>query len=82
MRSPAPLQAVPPELAEWNPQLSDDGATLTYEFDAKSERTGIPSLLAAMRDAGIAFKDLDTKQSSLEDIFVELIHEQRREAAE
>ena len=80
-----PLAAVPPELAEWRPQLSDDGNTLTYEFDAKAERTGIPSLLSAMRDAHIAFKDLDTKQSSLEDIFVGLIHEQRdqqRSAAE
>ncbi len=72
-----PLGAVPPALADWNPQLSDDGATLTYEFDAKAERTGIPSLLAAMRDEGIAFKDLDTKQSSLEDIFVSLVHEKR-----
>ena len=77
-----PLSAVPPALAEWSPQLSEDGSTLTYEFDAKAERTGVPSLLTAMRDAGIAFKDLDTKQSSLEDIFVGLIHEQRREAAE
>jgi ABC-2 type transport system ATP-binding protein len=77
-----PLQTVPAALADWHPQLSEDGATLTYEFDAKAERTGIPSLLAAMRDAGIAFKDLDTKQSSLEDIFVQLIHEQRLEAAE
>ncbi len=75
-----PLAAVPPALAEWQPQLSEDGATLTYEFDAKAERTGIPSLLTAMRDAGIAFKDLDTKQSSLEDIFVGLIHEQRSAA--
>jgi ABC-2 type transport system ATP-binding protein len=75
-----PLSAVPPELAEWRPQLSDDGATLTYEFDAKAERTGIPSLLTAMRDAGIAFKDLDTKQSSLEDIFVSLVHEKRKAA--
>jgi ABC-2 type transport system ATP-binding protein len=72
-----PLTAVPPALAEWQPKLSDDGATLTYEFDTKAERTGISSLLTAMRDAGIAFKDLDTKQSSLEDIFVGLIHEQR-----
>ena len=77
-----PLSAVPPELADWKPRLSEDGSTLTYEFDAKAERTGIPSLLTAMRDAGIAFKDLDTKESSLEDIFVDLIHEQRREAAE
>jgi ABC-2 type transport system ATP-binding protein len=77
-----PLAAVPPELAEWHPELSDGGSTLTYAFDAKAERTGIPSLLTAMRDAGIGFKDLDTKQSSLEDIFVGLIHDQRREAAQ
>jgi ABC-2 type transport system ATP-binding protein len=69
-----PLGAVPAALAGWNPQLSDDGLTLTYDFDRHAERTGIPSLLAAMRDEGIAFKDLDTKQSSLEDIFVGLIH--------
>ncbi len=75
-----PLGEVPPELAEWQPKLSEDGSTLSYEFDAKAERTGIPSLLTAMRDAGIAFKDLDTKQSSLEDIFVGLIHEQRSAA--
>ena len=73
-----PLPAVPNSLAEWKPELSEDGSTLTYRFDAKAERTGIPSLLTAMRDAGIAFKDLDTKQSSLEDIFVGLIHEQGR----
>ena len=72
-----PLDAVPPEIADWGPELSDDGTMLTYEFDAKAERTGIPSLLTAMRDAGIAFKDLDTKQSSLEEIFVGLINEQR-----
>jgi ABC-2 type transport system ATP-binding protein len=76
-----PLAAVPPELADWNLQLSDDGATVTYEFDAKAERTGIPSLLTAMRDAGIAFRDLDTKQSSLEDIFVNLIHHDKAAAA-
>ncbi len=76
-----PLAEVPPALAEWQPKLSDDGATLTYEFDAKAERTGIPSLLGAMRDAGIAFKDLDTKQSSLEDIFVGLVHDKRKDKA-
>ncbi|WP_310466997.1 ABC transporter ATP-binding protein [Sphingomonas sp.] len=75
-----PLTAVPAALAEWRPALSDDGATLTYEFDAKAERTGIPSLLTAMRDAGISFKDLDTKQSSLEDIFVTLVHQPRSAA--
>ena len=75
-----PLAAVPPALADWNPQLADDGSTLIYEFDAKAERTGIPSLLTAMRDAGIAFKDLDTKQSSLEDIFVGLIQDKKAAA--
>ena len=76
-----PIDAVPGALADWNLQLSDDGATVTYEFDAKAERTGIPSLLTAMRDAGIAFKDLDTKQSSLEDIFVNLIHHDKQATA-
>ena len=75
-----PLAAVPEPLSQWAPQLSEGGAVLTYEFDAKADRTGIPSLLAAMRDAGIGFKDLDTKESSLEDIFVGLIHEQRTAA--
>ena len=75
-----PLKAVPPELSEWNLNLSEDRAMLTYEFDAKADRTGVPSLLAAMRDSGIAFKDLDTHQSSLEDIFVGLIHHKRAAA--
>ena len=75
-----PLTAVPAELSEWKLELSEDGGQLTYEFDAKADRTGVPSLLAAMRDAGIAFKDLDTHQSSLEDIFVGLIHHKRAAA--
>src|SRR4030095_10509802 len=57
-----PLAAVPPALSQWQRHLSDGVNPLIYEFDAKAERTGIPSLLSAMRDAGIAFKDLDTKQ--------------------
>jgi ABC-2 type transport system ATP-binding protein len=76
-----PLAVVPAELGEWDLALSDEGRVLTYEFDAKAERTGIPSLLSAMRDVGIGFKDLDTKQSSLEDIFVRLVHDGRREKA-
>ncbi|HET9458909.1 MAG TPA: ABC transporter ATP-binding protein [Sphingomicrobium sp.] len=77
-----PIEAIPEELAEWNLELGEEGSQLTYEFDAKAERTGIPSLLTALRDSGIAFKDLDTRQSSLEDIFVGLIHDERRGAAE
>ena len=72
-----PLKAVPAELSEWKLELSEEGGQLTYEFDAKADRTGVPSLLAAMRDAGIAFKDLDTHQSSLEDIFVGLINHKK-----
>ncbi len=75
-----PLTAVPAELSEWKLELSADGSQLTYEFDAKADRTGVPSLLVALRDAGIAFKDLDTHQSSLEDIFVGLIHEKKAAA--
>ena len=70
-----PLAAIPATLAPFDLAQSDDGRTLTYRFDARAERTGIPSLLTAMRDEGIAFKDLDTRQSSLEDIFVGLVHD-------
>jgi ABC-2 type transport system ATP-binding protein len=69
-----PLTAIPPALADWNLKLNDGGTHLTYLFDAKADRTGIPTLLAALRDSGIGFKDLETKTSSLEDIFVDLIH--------
>ena len=75
-----PLKSIPAELAQWKLELSQDGGQLTYEFDAKADRTGVPSLLAAMRDAGIGFKDLDTHQSSLEDIFVGLIHHKKAAA--
>ncbi|HXH52363.1 MAG TPA: ABC transporter ATP-binding protein [Sphingomicrobium sp.] len=74
------LAAIPAQLADWGLELSDDGRELTYRFDATADRTGIPSLLAAMRDLGIGFKDLDTRQSSLEEIFVELVREQRSAA--
>ncbi|MNU28269.1 Daunorubicin/doxorubicin resistance ATP-binding protein DrrA [compost metagenome] len=69
-----PLAAVPPELAEWNLALQCDGAELEYAFDAHAEKTGVPSLLRRLSDLGIAFKDLNTRQSSLEDIFVSLVH--------
>jgi ABC-2 type transport system ATP-binding protein len=70
-----PLERVPPELAERQLELSDEGRTLTYRFDARADHTGIPSLLSTMRDLGIGFKDLDTRSSSLEEIFVELVSE-------
>jgi ABC-2 type transport system ATP-binding protein len=74
-----PLEAVPAELAEWNLMLKADGHELEYVFDGNAERTGIPSLLGRLRDLGIGFKDLNTRQSSLEDIFVSLVTERGRQ---
>ncbi len=71
------MAAVPPELAEWNLTLKGEGHELEYVFDANAERTGVPSLLRAMSDLGIGFKDLHTRQSSLEDIFVSLVSDRR-----
>ena len=53
------------------------GTELHYIFDATAERTGVPSLLRRVSDLGIGFKDLATRQSSLEDIFVELVSDRR-----
>jgi len=75
-----PLAAIPPELADWALTLAADGNELRYAFDANAERTGVPSLLRRMSDLGIGFRDLHTKQSSLEDIFVGLVH-QKKDAA-
>ena len=69
-----PLAAVPPELAEWSVELADDGHMLRYQFDSHAERTGIASLMRRLSELGITYKDLSTHQSSLEDIFVELVH--------
>ena len=72
-----PLVAVPEELGEWKLRVEDEGRVLCYEFDSHAERTGIASLMRKLGDLGIAYKDLSTHQSSLEDIFVELVHQPR-----
>ncbi|MEO6224360.1 MAG: ABC transporter ATP-binding protein [Sphingomicrobium sp.] len=72
-----PVAAVPPELAEWNVELADGGHDLRYQFDSHAERTGIASLMRRLGELGISYKDLSTRQSSLEDIFVELVHQPR-----
>ena len=74
-----PLDAVPAELAEWDLRLEEDGHLLCYEFDSQADRTGIASLMRRLTDLGIAYKDLSTHQSSLEDIFVELVHRPKTE---
>ncbi|MEO6840674.1 MAG: ABC transporter ATP-binding protein [Bradyrhizobium sp.] len=67
------IEAIPAALAPYKLELSDEGTELTYNYDTKGDRTGITSLLSDLRDAGIRFYDLDTNQSSLEDIFVSLV---------
>jgi ABC-2 type transport system ATP-binding protein len=69
----APLSALPPELREPRLSLSSDGQALVYEFDAQGEHTGIANLLRRLGELGIDFKDLQTEESSLEEIFVDLV---------
>ncbi|MEO7503753.1 MAG: ABC transporter ATP-binding protein [Sphingomicrobium sp.] len=69
-----PLEAVPAGLAAWSPALEDDGHTLCYRFDAHADDTGIAGLMRALEEQKVGFKDLSTHQSSLEDIFVALVH--------
>ena len=68
-----PLAQVPPALAAYNLSLADAGRQLVYSYDTQGERTGITALLDELNAAGIGFNDLSTKQSSLEDIFVDLV---------
>jgi ABC-2 type transport system ATP-binding protein len=72
-----PLAAIPPELGDWGLELADEGHSLVYSFDVNAERTGVPSLMRRLADLGVAFKDLNTSQSSLEEIFVSLVHKER-----
>jgi ABC-2 type transport system ATP-binding protein len=67
------VSAVPDVLAPWALDLSADGGRLTYTYDPHSTRTGISGLLQAIREAGLALKDLKSTQSSLEEIFVNLV---------
>lgn len=68
-----PLAAVPASLAPYQLELLDDGHALRYAYDAQQEQTGIAELLAALASAGIEFKDLKSSESSLEEIFVNLV---------
>jgi ABC-2 type transport system ATP-binding protein len=69
------LTAVPPELNDFRFELSESGCELTYHYDTKQNHTGITALLAALHTAGIKFNDLNTSQSSLEEIFVGLVNQ-------
>lgn len=71
-----PIDAVPESLASYALDRSEDGARLTYTYDTRGERTGITALLGDMQAAGLRLSDVQTRQSSLEDIFVSLVKEQ------
>ncbi|HEY8147028.1 MAG TPA: ABC transporter ATP-binding protein [Kofleriaceae bacterium] len=73
----APLAAIPLELADWPLSLKASGAELEYTYDPNHEQSGVPALLRRMTELGISFKDLSTRQSSLEEIFVHLVSDRR-----
>ncbi len=72
----SPLSGLPSELAGWPVALKADGNELEVTFDASQEESGVAPLLGRLQELGIGFKDLNTRQSSLEDIFVSLVHDQ------
>ena len=69
------MAVVPGELGEWGVTTQDGGHVLAYSFNSHAERTGIASLMRKLSELGIGYKDLSTHQSSLEDIFVSLVHD-------
>ena len=73
----SPLARIPEELAGDPLELSEDGTVLVYTFDAQGEHTGIAALLRRLNEHGVHFKDIQSSQSSLEEIFVSLVHEER-----
>ncbi|MEI6115780.1 MAG: ABC transporter ATP-binding protein [Burkholderiales bacterium] len=76
-----PMASIPAELGDQALTLSEDGQTLVYTFDSQKEETGIAALLRLLSEHGIDFKDLRSSESSLEDIFVNLIHQSKVESA-
>lgn len=73
----SPLERIPDELAGHPLELSDDGSELVYTFDAQGEHTGIADLLRKLNGHGVHFRDIQSSQSTLEEIFVNLVHEER-----
>ena len=69
-----PMAAIPEGLAPWELAIRADGHELEYGFDTHGDGNDIPALLRRMSELGIGFKDLNTRQSSLEEIFVDLVH--------
>ena len=72
-----PVQAIPETLAKYPLELRDDGRTLVFTYDSRGERTGMAALLSDVMASGIRIRDLDTEQTSLEEIFVSLVRQQK-----
>lgn len=72
-----PMASIPAGLEAWKLALNAGGSELEYTFDTNEEQTGIPTLLRRLSELGVAFKDLHTRQSSLEEIFVNLVSERK-----
>ncbi len=72
-----PLAEIPPQLSGFGLELGEDGYELVYTYDSQRERTGITTLLGELENEGISFHDLNTSQSSLEEIFVGLVKSER-----
>jgi ABC-2 type transport system ATP-binding protein len=76
-----PLTEVPASVSDYELMLEEDGALLIYTYDTRAERTGIARLVAALAEAGVVISDVETRQSSLEDIFVGLVRKNDKEDA-
>ncbi|MBT9384880.1 ABC transporter ATP-binding protein [Pseudooceanicola sp. CBS1P-1] len=70
-----PLAGIPPALGGLDLELAPDGLSLSYSYDTRAERTGIAGLMARVQEAGIVLKDISTTESTLEEIFVDLVSE-------
>lgn len=76
-----PMTRIPAGLSAWSLELADDGHALVYSFDSQEDETGIAELLRTLGNHGIEFKDLRSSESSLEDIFVSLVHQPKEALA-
>jgi ABC-2 type transport system ATP-binding protein len=76
-----PMDVIPSGLSDWALTLTDQGHQIEYVFDTRAEETGVSGLLARLGELGIGYKDLNTEESSLEDIFVSLVHAPRTPGA-
>jgi ABC-2 type transport system ATP-binding protein len=74
-----PLAAIPPELGDWPLALNANGHELQFTFDASVEQTGVAPLLRRLEQLGINYRDLNTQESSLEEIFVSLVGRKARQ---